>query len=84
MDTPSLRKDGQPIIRKKPASPRQQFLTVQQVSAEKGWPESTVYRLIQRGQLPFVKLSDGNRRIWISRRDIEAFIESHTERMSVA
>jgi excisionase family DNA binding protein len=77
--TPRLNRFGQPIVRKRTATPQQLFLTIPQAAAYTGWPERKIYAHIAKGRLPFVRF-EGERRIWIDRADLQKLAEANKER----
>lgn len=54
------------------------LLTVKEAAETLRVTEWTIYRLMKRGQLPFIKV--GKRFTRIRRRDLEAFLDKHTVR----
>lgn len=58
------------MARKESAAGKSALMTLQQVSAEKGPPYTTVRDLVIQGHLPRVALGD-SKRIWVRRSDVE-------------
>ncbi len=54
------------------------LLTVKEAAEILRVTEWTIYRLMKRGQVPFVKV--GRRFTRIRRRDLEGFVDRHTVR----
>jgi len=57
---------------------RLKLLTVKQLSAETGLPMSTIYKLVEAEQIPFIRLKDKGQkaRVYFRPAEIEAWLDS--------
>lgn len=59
------------------------FLTVAQVAARARVHTGTVYRWLDDPAVPLTKLKAGNKRVWISEAEVDAFIKARDTLVAV-